>query len=126
MKTRIEDLTNEQLDEWVARAQGWRWLDLCGWYSIDEAGHKRGKGIPGAYTPTTNPAQWAELMQLFKVDVLHNEYDTQAWACVSLAGEDIDDPIDCFANTGEEGKAICRAVIASVYGDSVEVSDERV
>lgn len=126
MKIKVSDLTNEQLNEWVARAQP----DLVTISTKNQILLEiKIETVSGdyrdykEYSPTSNPAQWAELMQVFKVDVLHNSNNTQAWACVNADGKPIEGPIDCFAGIDEDGIAICRAVISSVYGEYVEIEE---
>lgn len=125
MKIKIEDLTDEQLDEWAALAQGWEedefeehgqvyseWKYAGGYISKDK------------YTPTTNPAQWARLIERFEIWLSNDNTDCDnRWIATTkethvVGGKDL-------AGYGPTPAiAICRAVIASVYGDEVEVSDE--
>ena len=113
---KVIDLTNTQLDEWVARARGW---------TIEQVGHIRpwvgsdGNTICTAtsYSPTSNPAQWAELIDEF-IHGLDKEADIDgfywtAWATHGSSGQAI-------PQTGPTPAiAICRAVVCSAFGDTV-------
>lgn len=111
-KTPITDLTNPQLDEWCAKAQ--KLTQISEFYWIDENGNAVYDGIP--YSPTTNDAQVFELADKF--GLLVNFINNQAW----YKGQMIS------AYNAHHGRnvrqAICRAVIASVYGEYVEVEDD--
>ena len=111
---KITDLTNEQLDYWTAKAQGWE-LDenpngATNWVRDDEWMRKY------SYTPSTNWQQAGELVEKFKLTLLYNE----------LKEEWIADEFSSFGDDEQRAdsprKAICMACIASVYGE--EIPDE--
>jgi len=118
MKKLIVDLTKKELNHCVAKAQGWElvegcWRDSTGTHLNQYCSLTKGN----TYRPTTNPAQWAELIEKF--DMYLNKGKPYWWAKVGGA-------YSGFRHI--QGKtpsiAICRAVVASVYGEYVEVSDE--
>ena len=110
MKT--SELTGKDLDHWVAKAQGWE-------QSIPEGYcHNYWQDAEGAplytvrlYTPSVNGGQCFELMKLdsFRwVEKLRGEYN----AMFNQLDKDV------VVTTGPTlNIAICRAFVASVYGD---------
>ena len=110
-----------QTDALVALARDWH-RQCGGWFSGLRYGESKFIISKKEYSPSTTRAQWAELQQTFLVDVLHNSDNVQAWACHNIAGESIEEPIDCFAGLKQDGLAICKAVIAAKWGD--EIPDE--
>ena len=113
-KINISGLTDEQLDGWVARSQGWELikpqLNSATWYwdTLNKITPNRSYSM---YTPSTDWQQCGELIEKFK-PVLHvgNVYTRCEIGDANIV-----------ATTPQE--AICRAVVASVYGEYVEVND---
>lgn len=111
---KVSDLEGEQLAEFVAKAQEliqthqYRWVDKHGNVITD--------GIP--YRPDLNSAQAMELQKNFKINVLWNEA-LKEWICTIRNYSEVGTGV---GKTPEI--AICRAVVASVYGEYVEVSDD--
>ena len=109
---KVSELTGKDLDTWVAKAQGWR-LDGTSNYhwSIGDGEHI----ARVSYTPSTNSGQCFELMKLdsFRwVEKLRGEYN----AMFNQLDKDV------VVTSGPTlNIAICRAFVASVYGE--EVSD---
>ena len=106
MKT--SELTGDKLDYWVAKAQGWNldteYDDRCNQYTA-----LTGRRF---YTPSTNWQQCGELIEKFEADL--GPFHSQQWiACVWSGSEE-------FSMDGiTPQEAICRAVVASVYGEEV-------
>ena len=98
---KVEKLTNEQLDHWVARAQGWEVEDAV-WMP-------ESVNIPAKdYTPTTNGQQCFDLIEKFQFDLRFIGDIELVWAC------------GFGSHTGYADNpkvAVCRAVVASVFGD---------
>lgn len=110
---KITDLSNEQINYWVAKAQGWK--HSAGYWRYDYETQKTGKEIVYKnYHPSTNWQQAGELVEKFKLE-LWCLGDNWKAGTVTLT-----DGVVAKADTPR--KAICMAVIASVYGD--EVNDE--
>ncbi len=114
---KVSELEGAELDYWVAKAQEWDLVDnqTVGYFIwntpdndwIDQE----------IYTPTTNWAQCGALLEEFSVDVyIHEDEGDMEWwgaqAQSKLAVYSCPDP----------RIAICRAVVASVFGE--EVSDD--
>lgn len=102
----VKDMTNAQLDKWTARAQG----DF----------YVRG------YKPTENWSQCGPLIDKFELEVLRSqEKGKPKYFAFSIdpkyGDESILDDVT-YGSTPQE--AICRAVVAAVYGEYVEVDDE--
>ena len=127
---KVSDLTNTQLDEWVARARGWKLIKDELLPSLDKWNTKLTIGtspeitkLCRSYSPTSNPAQWADLIEEFGLSpqphIVENSTIT-SWACSRHWPCKVLHPM-----IGPSlGQAICRAVVASVYGEYVEVGDE--
>ena len=111
MKT--SELTGKDLDYWVAKAQGWR-LDCTSNYHWVIGNGEHISRV--SYTPSTNGGQCHELMQLPSFE----------WAQYYSAGCLDASYYLAYFGIRVEGPtlniAICRAFVASVYGE--EVSDE--
>jgi len=119
MKIPITDLTNPQLDEWCARAQGLErledtdrgdvFLNTFNWWYKGARKYRREE-----YSPTTNDAQAMGLADAFGLIVTHHA--KRAWAPNYKGG----------IQSGETTRiAICRAVIASVFGEYVEIEENQ-
>lgn len=117
MEIKVSALTNEQLDEWVARAQGWELHVDDEPYPFDVPDSwimsNDKKVFVKDYSPTSDTqagkAQAFELMEKYWHEFV--AYMESLHGCFWIhkhIGDDL--PIH-----------ICRAVVASVYGDYVEV-----
>ena len=112
MKT--SELTGKDLDNWVAKAQGW--TKHCDWW-IDTSDIKREsleKYPVSKYTPSTNSGQCFELMQL----------DSFRWV-EKFRGKDNAmfnqlDKLIVLTSGPTLNIAICIAFVASVYGEYVD------
>jgi hypothetical protein len=112
---KVSELTGSDLDYWVALAQGW--VQLRGWWYTNERCWVRDStsysvsGIaesPRPYTPSTNGQQCMELIEKF---IQYHRRVKSGWCAV------IKHDNKYYGSTPQE--AICRAVVASVYGDTV-------
>ena len=132
MKTKLADIpAGDILDALVALAQGWKLLSVEGnemqiiisktGATIDYLykGHTClemlacGKEI---YHPsTTVTVQWAELIEKFKCDVMWEDGEWGSFVDNDCMG------INYSGATPQE--AICKAVVASVYGDEIDVRE---
>ena len=98
-------MTNQELDERVARARGWKDEGPYGGYWILEDGDSIHKT---RYTPTTSPAQAMELLkEMPEAELIHRNAGN--WAC---GHRDIDYMI--AADTLE--RAICLAYCERMEG----------
>lgn len=123
---KIQDLTDTQLDGWVAKAQGWVIVKLTGrsplgddyWVPREEVGQiaPRHRGEVYMYSPTSNDAQAMALVKEFDV-WLSSEDGVRIASCSPHAGEAIQEHENL-------NRAICLAVVASKFGDEVEGSYE--
>jgi len=113
MKTKIKDLTDEQLDHFCAIAQGWVesgivipcWVNK-GKYVIDCAD----------YHPTTNAAQCMEIQEREKISVNFEFED-----CWSADNYNIADDTRESATHGTTAKqAIIRCFVKSKLGEEVD------
>lgn len=115
MKT--SELTGAELDYWVAKAQGYvRLNDEV--YLKPAWGYPDGSWLPDPmYTPTTNWQQCGELINDFGIALkpLQDRMDCSWYAICKY--------YPCYRNNGCIGlsaqEAICRSVVASVYGEEV-------
>ncbi len=117
-KMKTSELTGKDLDHWVAKARGWKLRfdeDECGftlgsesWYSNDQCICLKEK-----YSPTTNDAQAFELMVKFKIFPNYCNYRSQYSGCYYSHGS----PRYIYA--ADLRTALCRAVVASEFGDEV-------
>ena len=109
---KVSELTGEQLDYWTAKAQGWvADKDIDGdihWR--DATGHIRYWGWD--YTPDRNKAQAFELIEAFEIDL--GPFHSKQWIASLWSGNE---EYSMIGVTPQE--AICRAVVASVYGEGV-------
>lgn len=115
---KVSELEGSQLNEWVARARGWlKDADTGCWYD-PENNHYKNCGHSGSkYKPTSNPAQWADLIEGFDV-WLSSDGDSASEAKTHYAS--ICPHVDGAIQQGQTTAiAICRSVVASIYGDSV-------
>lgn len=128
---KIQDLTGEQLDEWVARAKGFKLTPYP--KEFKEAGfHVRNDkneilysvGNPdatNAFSPTTNASRCFDLISQFYLEVFPvREAEGTVWYSFSIKPGP-DDDLEPQQGTSPE-LAICRAVVASVYGEEVPES----
>ena len=115
MKT--SELTGKDLDHWVAKAKGWTYCastltsNKPSWTGIDDYYIWRVED----YTPSTNSGQCFELMQLdsFRwVEKFRGKYNAMFNQL---------DKLIVLTSGPTLNIAICRAFVASVYGE--EVSD---
>ena len=116
MSKKITALTDEQINYWVAKAQGWDEIEQHGFSNEDVWLHGSDYVMNVSdYTPTTNSAQAWDLMIKYELLVgkMHNE---ERYGAKSLTTQNINDI--SFADTPQ--KAVCLAVIASVYGEEIE------
>lgn len=117
MKTKVSELTREKLAEWTARAQWWifsQYGDNVPYRVHSSLGYI---GNVDEYRPDINAAQAMDLLLHFKfiAGFLYEENDgTPIYFC----------QFGRFADDREISEnlnvAICRAVVASVYGEYVE------
>lgn len=105
----IEDLDTNELNHWVAKARGW--VQVSEFYWKDSNGITVLDGVRNE--TSTNPAQWAELIEEFKIEINWEEH-TGMWACCEWK-VNWSRPM----RGNKLSTAIRRAVIASVYGKEV-------
>ena len=122
---KVSELIGEQLSYWVAKAQGWKtqqggYMAGLNWvneppYCVDENGDFKS----AKYRPDQDSAQAFELIEKFGIEVkpIQSRMDGSWYAHCKY--------YDNYRNNSRVGstpqEAICRAVVASVYGE--EVSD---
>lgn len=119
MKLYIKDMTDEQLNEWAARAQGWKFhRHPRGEFS----GYWTGRNVANLfdYDPVHNGQQAIDLQVAFKLHVIPLDYDFSGTVDSWMAYQVMQHP-DYEGST--PNKAIVRAAIASVYGEYVEVDN---
>lgn len=110
---KVNDLTGERLAYWVAKTRGWRKRCNSMLRNYWDKGEGRPTGIfMSDYRPDINGGQAMELVKEFKAFNLSKQ-TTGKW--MVLYGEG---GVFIFGPTPEI--AICRAFVASVYGDEVE------
>ena len=126
---KIENIpAGPQLDALVAMAQWWELIQLTsssGWmlHPSDYEGIYKWFTEDGEkppinkedYTPSTTPAQWAELIEAFDVSVWV-AYDDKTEA--KLFGAQTESGRGVYSRAGY-GEAICKAVIAAKWGDVI-------
>ena len=105
---KVSELTGKDLDYFVAKAQGWRLDGTSNYHWVFDDGDHISKV---SYTPSTNGGQCVELMKLDsfrwvekfrgKYNAMFNQLDKNV---VLTSGPTLN-------------IAICRAFVASVYGD---------
>lgn len=109
-KKPVSELTGPELSAWVARAQGW--IQVSEFYWKDADGHTVIDG--NRYEPHINGGQCFELIEKFEMTVGYMPLNKVWYA-------------NGFNLGTEEGEtasiAVCRAVVASVYGECVEVEE---
>jgi Bacteriophage P22, NinX len=119
---KISELSNEQLNYWVAITRGWEHLAAD---AFDEGGvwyFGSGK-LPHCdsisredYTPCSDWKQAGELIEEFKIDI----YCTQAWPLQIQAEIHNPKPIQLSTQYGSTYmRAICKVVIAQKFGWTV-------
>lgn len=132
---KVSELTGAELDYWVAKAQGWEYgKDAFGDYWQAEFPQASNKSIFGEplgirirdYYPTINWQQCGELIEKFNADVFYVDNGNR-WSCrvvmsdwtetggiknITIYRSDLQ-----YGSTPQE--AICRVVVASVYGKEV-------
>lgn len=108
---KVSELGREALNRWTAKAQGWK-LDCTGrWLDDDQF-----KAWKIDYTPSTNWQQAGELVEKYEIS-LGKHGSLEIWAAdlnphnIGTLGKNWHGPTPQIA--------ICRAVVASVYGDEV-------
>ncbi len=118
MKT--SELEGTELDYWVAKAQGWELIDFLGdgemyWNDPHSTYIKRKCG----YHPTTNWAQCGELLEKFEMHL----FRPSRWSPKNdIWGAMTNVHVDAVGEGHDQKTAICRAVVASKFGE--EVSDD--
>lgn len=114
MRKKVADLTGPELDYFVAKARGWE---------EEKIPHPKGGKCTGwrfdgnnwidvkDYTPHNNGAQWSELIEKFGVGLRlwNRSWKAQVFLSKQMEGS-------------TAGIAVCRAVVASKFGEYVEVS----
>jgi len=116
MKFKTSELTGDNLNHAVALAQGW----LSGWSTaLDEKIWliERDMKWVKRYNPEQDWAQCGELIEKFNISLTFEEDGFWSATCYdenTNEGEDIG-----LGETAQQ--AICRCVVASVYGDEVEL-----
>jgi len=116
MKHKTSELTGENLNHAVALAQKWSKSTKFGVpIYIDENGTNTEycKG----YDPEHNWAQCGELVDKFNISQTFEEDDL--WSAWITPNDRSNGDIASYASTSKQ--AICRCVVASVYGDEVEL-----
>jgi len=107
---KVSNMTNEQLDHWVAKAQGWKYRDLSNPLWLGEMPNG---GIEASdYSPTTNWEQCGELIEKYQIGLIVPE--THWVAELFKTGKP-----KVYAEAQNPRTAICRAVVASVFGEEV-------
>jgi hypothetical protein len=106
---KVSELTNEQADYLCAKAQGWEdkpddWGSPYWFIGKTYTGYAYGE-----YTPSTNPAQWAELIGKYGVALI----PVEIWWGAEVFGFE-------YSAVGDTpGRAVVNAIIASVYGGEI-------
>jgi len=131
----VNKLTNEQLDYFCAKAQGWEIRNKM-FFGVSPPHNNRtwfnGKEFVGHhisyYSPTSDTqagkAQCWDLIVKFEVvinsyGIMPDDHYKRIWCATSH------NKAGCFELEGDTlGEAITRAVVASVFGESVEVEDD--
>lgn len=111
MTMQTSDLVaGQQTDALVALAQGW---DIK--LSVDWPVVTLGPAYMRVYSPSTNPAQWAELIPLLHGVIIEQDGDSYY---IYVGG--IDSLSGMWLSVDESiGLAICKAVIAAKWGDVI-------
>lgn len=118
MKT--SELTGDKLDYWVAKAQGWVHrvtTEHMAKRGFDEPFYWRipSKGFCSQYHPSANWQQCGELIEKFDIELVYHPRSSGFRSRSGISGP--------FFHGSTPQEAICRAVVASVYGE--EVNDEQ-
>ena len=124
MKIKLQDLTDNQLDYWVAKSQGWK----EGMF-ITNSKHKRvatswvgSKYLIDSYTPTSSWSQTGELLTPFSICIdCEKQEDTNGNIYMEVS--DLLGNTFVFTDNTTLLKAICLAVVVSVFGNEVEVDE---
>jgi hypothetical protein len=124
---KVSELTNEQLDYYCGKINEWEHIGSCQWFSNPKTPEE--KFVP-CYRPSTNWQQAGGLVEKYRIVT---EYDHDNFLdndpCWYAFVYDLDKPIAGYRGSYEEKsrseadtpcRAICMAVIASVYGDEIE------
>lgn len=106
---KVADLQGALLDYWVARAAGLSVSPHQDWVDGAQLGSADGTKFNGWYSPTQDWAECGPLIEQFDIDVYQS---TGNWYA-DCRGTDM---VGC-GQTPQE--AICRAVVAKVYGAEV-------
>ena len=117
---KVNYLTNDELNYWVAKAQAWK-LDSEGKWLLDgELMH-----FAEHYHPSTCWEQASELLlkcrnvSLFEDTRTYDRKTGEPRECIEGWGLHCkDSDVDSFSRTPH--RAICKAFVMSVYGDEVE------
>jgi len=105
VKTKIEELTDEQLDHFCAIAQGWTFAECFNaWFVI-------GKFVAVDYHPTTNAAQCMEIQEYEKINVRFSD-KFQCWQ--AFCGK-----VNAVSGTTAK-TAIIRCFVKSKLGEDVD------
>ena len=109
----IKDLTDNEINYWVAKAQGWTTEHIT-----PNKNHyfSEYSGGTSPYHPTTSWQQAGELLEKFKPAFGFNE-TSKTWDSGYRKSHQSQ---HTWYKSDNPRKAICLAVIASVYGDEVK------
>ena len=123
MKTiQVNELTDKQLDEFCARARKWH-RQCGGWYSGNRFGKSKFMVVVKDYSPTSDTqagkAQLDDLIERFEVATVK---DGEVWLAIMASPLTGKESTHCYASLRRI--AVTRVVVASVFGNEVEVEDE--
>lgn len=129
MKIKVSELEREKLAEWAARAQRWKKRDGSRWFNepqnqwIYVDSNKTFRCSVEGYRPDINGGQAMELMKKFNI-LAYPLFSGEYFATPIRSYTYEEEPIYSDGQTGETPEiAICRAVVASVYGEYVEAEE---
>ncbi len=108
----ITELTDEELDYWVAKAQGWELINYGSCWKSEQFTHTITRV---SYHPTSNWQQAGELIEKFDCSLEYYN-SCNCWGATARSS-DME-----VADTPQ--RAICLAVVASKYGEEVEDGSE--
>jgi len=118
---KVSELEGQALDYWTAKAQGWRKARhdnpaiFCSIWNGNRTPVKE-------YTPSTNWQQAGELVDKYNLIIQPLLEKIHIWGASKVYDWDMnDDPMYEWVQKGPTPQiAICRAVVASVYGEEIE------
>lgn len=116
---KVSEMTNEQLDYWVAKAQGWVIeMELSPWWVRTDgcSMHPVKDVLPHrAYTPSTSWEFAGDLLDAFKMDTRHHKDGVSFYRPISQGWT------HNHIVTGEDQlRTLCMAVIISKFGEEIE------